>query len=66
MRMRMALWCSLKDIGWLVPPRETISKAEMIEEEHVRQTMLEARKYADPEDLWLPSRSVRVIVGHKA
>lgn len=48
-----------------MPTREVLSKAELIEEERIRETMLEARKRADPEDLKLASRSMRIIVGRK-
>ncbi|KAJ7706019.1 hypothetical protein B0H17DRAFT_1035287 [Mycena rosella] len=66
MQTRTALWCSLTGIGWLFPPREPLSKAELIEEERIRAAMLEARTYADSEDEPpSPCRSLRVLVGYK-
>lgn len=65
MQTRVSFWCSLCDIGWKFPPREPLSKAELIEEERIREAMLEAKKYSPPEDLQVPSRSLRVLVGYK-
>lgn len=65
MQARVALWCSLTGIGWPFPSREPLSKAELIEEERVRESMLDARKFASAEDLQVPCRAVRVLVGYK-
>ncbi|KAF8899036.1 hypothetical protein BD779DRAFT_1486712 [Infundibulicybe gibba] len=65
MQARVALWCSLTGLGWLFPSREPLSKAELIEEERIREGMLEARKHASVEDLQVPCRSIRVLVGYK-
>ncbi|ESK90917.1 S-adenosyl-L-methionine-dependent methyltransferase [Moniliophthora roreri MCA 2997] len=65
MKHRMSLWSSLLDIDWPLPTREPLSKAELIEEERLREAMLEARRYASPEDLQTPCRSFRVLVGFK-
>lgn len=65
MQLRVSLWCSVKDIGWPLPPREPLTKAELIEEERMREAMLEARRNATFEDQQLPCRSVRVLVGFK-
>ncbi|KAJ6621207.1 S-adenosyl-L-methionine-dependent methyltransferase [Mycena sp. CBHHK59/15] len=64
MQTRTALWCSLTGIGWQFPPREPLSKAELIEEERLRAAMLEARTFADEEPPTL-CRSLRVLVGYK-
>ncbi|KAJ7631054.1 S-adenosyl-L-methionine-dependent methyltransferase [Roridomyces roridus] len=67
MQTRTALWCSLTGIGWQFPPREPLSKAELIEEERIRAAMLEARAYAESDDgPPQPCRSLRVLVGYKA
>ncbi|KAF8216065.1 hypothetical protein K438DRAFT_1705016 [Mycena galopus ATCC 62051] len=66
MQTRTALWCSLTGIGWPFPPREPLSKAELIEEERIRAAMIEARTYASSDDESLsPCRSLRVLVGYK-
>ncbi|KAF9074835.1 hypothetical protein BDP27DRAFT_1316051 [Rhodocollybia butyracea] len=65
MQSRVSLWCSLSDIGWPLPVREPLTKAELIEEERMREAMLEARRSASLEDQQLPCRSVRVLVGFK-
>ncbi|CAK5264502.1 unnamed protein product [Mycena citricolor] len=66
MQTRIALWCSLTGIGWQLPPREPLSKAELIEEERMRAAMLEARAYSDfDDDPPTLCRSFRVLVGCK-
>lgn len=65
MQARISLWCSLNNIGWPLPPREPLSKAELIEEERMREAMLEARKHAPAEDLQIPCRTCRVLIGYK-
>lgn len=65
MQARISLWCSLAELGWSVPPREAMSKAELVEEERLYQAMLEARRFASEEDLYAPCRSVRIFVGYK-
>ncbi|KIY67197.1 hypothetical protein CYLTODRAFT_376545 [Cylindrobasidium torrendii FP15055 ss-10] len=65
MQTRVSLWCSLHNIGWPFPAREPLSKAELIEEERLRDAMTEARQYAPPEDLRLPCRTIRILVGYK-
>lgn len=64
MQARVSLWCSLSDLGWSLPAREPLSKAELIEEERMRENMLEARKQATQEEFDIPCRTVRVIVGY--
>jgi hypothetical protein len=66
MHARVALWCSLLGLGWPLPARELLTKAELIEEERIQQDMLEAWKHAAVEDLQIPSRSARVLVGFKS
>lgn len=64
MQARVALWCSLTNIGWPLPPREPLSKAELIEEERVRESILEARRFSPLEEP-VPCRAVRILVGYK-
>ncbi|KAF8846045.1 hypothetical protein BDN67DRAFT_12654 [Paxillus ammoniavirescens] len=65
MQARISLWYSLRELGWAVPPREPLSKAELVEEERLYQAMLEARRFASEEDLQTPCRSIRVFLGYK-
>ena len=65
MQARVSLWCSLDGFGWPLPVREPLSKAELIEEERLRESMLEARKQATAEEMQIPCRAFRVIVGTK-
>lgn len=65
MQARISLWCSLEDMGWESPPREPLSKAELVEEERLRESMIEARKLATMEELLAVCRSVRVAIGRK-
>ncbi|KAH9942928.1 hypothetical protein B0H21DRAFT_866139, partial [Amylocystis lapponica] len=63
--VRIALWNSLVLQGWPFPRRDPLSKAEQMEEERLRQEILEARQAANEEELKDVVRSVRVIVGQK-
>ncbi|KAF9041753.1 hypothetical protein BDZ89DRAFT_1100020 [Hymenopellis radicata] len=65
MQARASLWCSLNNIGWPFPPREPLKKAELVEEQRMREAMLEARKHAPAEDLQVPCRTARTLVGYK-
>jgi len=65
MQTRTALWCSLTGIGWPFPPREPLSKAELIEEERIRAAMIEARTSAEVDDPPTVCRSIRILVGYK-
>ncbi|KAH7916434.1 hypothetical protein BJ138DRAFT_1169259 [Hygrophoropsis aurantiaca] len=65
MQARISLWCSLSNFGWEVPPREPLTKAELVEEERLYKAIIEARRQASDEDLQTPCRSVRIFVGHK-
>ncbi len=64
MEARVSLWCSLDDMGWPLPSKEPLSKAELIEAERLRESMLEARKHATVEEMQIPCRAVRAIVGY--
>jgi hypothetical protein len=65
MKVRVSHWCSLENLGWPVPTREPLSKAELIEEKRLRDNMIEARKHATVEELQIPCRAVRVVLGFK-
>ncbi|KAF5368561.1 hypothetical protein D9758_002245 [Tetrapyrgos nigripes] len=64
MFQRVSLWNSLLGMGWELPTREPLSRAELIEEERMREAMIEARRNAPPED-FTPCRSVRALTGFK-
>lgn len=66
MHARVSFWCSLAELGWPVPPREPLSKAELVEEERLHHAMLEARRFASEDDLLTYCRSVRSFVGSKS
>ncbi|KAL0951559.1 hypothetical protein HGRIS_008241 [Hohenbuehelia grisea] len=65
MHARLGIWCSMCGLGYVLPPREPLSKAELIEEERIRGDMLEARKYQTLEDIQRPCRAIRALVGFK-
>ncbi|OBZ79347.1 Pheromone-regulated membrane protein 10 [Grifola frondosa] len=58
MRARISLWHCLVKNGWEYPTRDTLSKAEMIEETRLRQDILEARLSAETEEEEPPCRRV--------
>ncbi|KAG5635101.1 hypothetical protein H0H81_012443 [Sphagnurus paluster] len=45
--------------------REPLSKAELIEEERVRESLAEARRFMSEEERQTPCRALRVLVGYK-
>jgi len=65
MQTRVSLWASLVSFGWSIPKREPLSKAELIEEERIRQAMLEARRMISADDFQSPCRTTRVLIGYK-
>ena len=65
MKARVSHWCSLDNLGWPLPAREPLSKAELIEEKRLYDNMIEARKHATVEELQIPCRSIRVVLGYK-
>ena len=64
MQTRVSMWCSLTDMGWALPAREQLTKAEHIEEDRVRESLSEARK-RPTSDLQSPCRVIRVLTGYK-
>ncbi|KAF5385090.1 hypothetical protein D9615_001276 [Tricholomella constricta] len=65
MQSRVSIWCSLTGIGWSFPAREPLSKAELIEEERIRESLMDARRFTSEEDRQTPCRALRVLVGYK-
>lgn len=52
-------------MGWELPHHGPMSRPEALEEERLRQAMIEAQKLATEEDLQAPLRTFRIIVGIK-
>ncbi|TFK56638.1 hypothetical protein OE88DRAFT_1650028 [Heliocybe sulcata] len=65
MHARLGLWHQLSQIGWQLPARETLSKAELLEEERIHRAILESRQLAAEEEAKAFSRTARVMVGFK-
>lgn len=65
MQARLSLWRSLEDVGWDFPPRDPLTKAELVEEERMRESLMEGCKQATEEDVLQTCRAMRVIIGHK-
>lgn len=65
MQVRMSLWHSMVKAGWAYPRRAPLSRVEIVEEEKLRQAILEARKKAKKEDFAAPTRSIRLLLGVK-
>lgn len=65
MHHRVAHWRTLVKMGWVLPPHGPMSRPEAIEEERLRQAMLDAQKMATEEDLQAPLRTFRIIIGIK-
>ncbi|EMD41936.1 hypothetical protein CERSUDRAFT_90526 [Gelatoporia subvermispora B] len=63
MKVRMALWNSLVQNGWEYPRRDPLSKAEALEEERLRQDILEARRLAKEKELTAFCRQIRLAIG---
>ncbi|KAI9512507.1 hypothetical protein F5148DRAFT_1351823 [Russula earlei] len=65
MRARISLWYSMTELGYSLPKREPLHKAELLEEERIRKAILDARVQAREDDFDVPCRVVRVFVGFK-
>jgi hypothetical protein len=65
MQTRISFWCSLTELGWNLPPKEPLTKAEHIEEERLFKAIRKAMVSAKEEDLQIPCRSTRVLIGFK-
>jgi hypothetical protein len=55
----------LTELGYSLPEREPLHKAERLEEERIRKAILDARVQACEEDFDVPCRVIRVFVGFK-
>lgn len=65
MQTRISFWCSLTELGWDLPPKEPLSKAEYIEEERIHKAIKEAMQSVSDEDMRTPCRSTRILTGYK-
>ncbi|KAI0304555.1 hypothetical protein BC826DRAFT_928543 [Russula brevipes] len=65
MRARISIWYSMTELGYNLPKREPLHKAELLEEERIRKAILDARARAREEDFDVPCRVIRVFVGFK-
>ena len=65
MRARISIWYSMTELGYSLPKREPLHKAELLEEERIRKAILDARAQAHEEDFDVPCRVIRVLVGFK-
>jgi len=65
MHHRVAHWRTLVKMGWELPPHGLMSRPEAVEEERLRQAMVDAQELATEEDLQTPLRTFRIIVGIK-
>ena len=65
MRARISIWYSMTELGYSLPEREPLHKAELLEEERIRKAILDARAQAREEDFDVPCRVIRVFVGFK-
>jgi len=55
----------MSELGYSLPEREPLHKAELLEEERRRKAILDARAQAREEEFDVPCRVVRVFVGFK-
>ena len=65
MRARISIWYSMTELGYSLPEREPLHKAELLEEERIRKAVLDARAQAREEEFDVPCRVIRVLVGFK-
>ncbi|KAA1467967.1 S-adenosyl-L-methionine-dependent methyltransferase [Dentipellis sp. KUC8613] len=63
---RVALWYSLSELGYPVPPRGGLTKSELLEEERTRKAIMDARAMAKEDDFDTPCRVLRVFIGFKS
>lgn len=62
MHHRIALWSLMNDSGFEPPPREPLTKSEMVEEERLQTAIAQAGHASSAADLAQPVRSVKVRV----
>jgi hypothetical protein len=63
--IRLSFWHELLKQGWMLPAQSGLTAAELLEEEQLRQDVLEARKSATEEEFNTPVRSLRLLIGVK-
>ena len=66
MRGRISLWHLAVQNGWEIPMRDPPSKAELMEEMHLRRELLEAQRLAESSGaVEPPVRKIRILIGRK-
>jgi hypothetical protein len=55
----------MTELGYSLPKREPLHKAELLQEERIRKAILDARTQAHEEDFDVPCRVIRVFFGFK-
>jgi len=55
----------MTELGYTLPKREPLAKAELLEEERRRKAILDARGEAREEDFDVPCRIIRLFIGFK-
>jgi len=65
MRARISMWYSMTELGFSLPKREPLHKAELLEEQRIRKAILDARAQAREEDFDVPCRVIRAFIGFK-
>ncbi|PSS29664.1 hypothetical protein PHLCEN_2v2812 [Hermanssonia centrifuga] len=65
MRVRASLWYPMTHYGWSYPRQDPLTKAELADEDRLRQAILEARNYAKEEEIQPGLRSIRLLIGMK-
>ena len=65
MHVRVSLWHSLSLNGWIPPRRDPLTKAERLEQERLRDAILDAERTGKINDIKKPCRTIRLLVGVK-
>ncbi|THH12799.1 hypothetical protein EW146_g7352 [Bondarzewia mesenterica] len=63
---RVSFWYSLTELGYALPRREPLNKSELLEEERMRNAIMDSRAAASEDDFDVPCRILRVFAGFKA
>ncbi len=64
-RVRASLWYPMTHYGWSYPRQDPLTKAELADEDRLRQAILEARNHAREEEIQPGLRSIRLLIGMK-
>ncbi|KAJ3552053.1 hypothetical protein NM688_g4360 [Phlebia brevispora] len=62
---RISLWHPMMQYGWRYPRRDPMTKAELLDEERIRQAIIQARRFARPDEIQPTMRAIRLLVGAK-